>query len=166
MYDNDMFEPLQTIALIDLITRVGLAALLGGLIGLDRDLKNKPIDFRAYMIVCVATCLVAVLGQELYATYASQDNFVSLDLGKIISGTLTGVGFLGAGAILRDKDDKNQIIGTSTGASIWGASIIGMCIGFGYVVVALVGFVTIFAILIVLGYCRQGISGQKDKEKA
>ncbi len=161
-----MFEPLQTLNFIDLIARIGLAALLGCLIGLDRDLKNKPIDFRAYMIVCIATCLVAILGQELFATYAAKDNFVSLDLGKIISGTLTGIGFLGAGAILKDKDNENQIVGTSTGASIWAASIIGLCIGFGYFVVAIAGFVVILAILLAFGYFRGVISGQKDKEKA
>ncbi len=160
-----MYESLQTLDLLNLIGRVLLAALLGGLIGLDRDLKNKPIDFRAYMIVCVATCLIAIMGQELYATYAPKDNFVSLDLGKIISGVLTGIGFLGAGAILRDKDDKNKIIGTATGASIWAASAIGLCIGFGYIVIALVGFATIFLTLMVIGYGRQMISGEKDKEK-
>jgi putative Mg2+ transporter-C (MgtC) family protein len=161
-----MLEPLQTLTLPELCFRVGLAALLGFLIGLDRDFKNKPIDFRAYMIVCIATCLVAVLGQELYETYDVEDNFVRLDLGKIISGVLTGIGFLGAGAILRDTDDKNQIIGTSTGASIWGASIIGLCIGFGYITLAIVGFVSIFTILLGVGYCRRLISGKKDKEKA
>lgn len=160
-----MFEPLQTVSLIDLVVRVGLAALLGCLIGLDRDLKNKPIDFRAYMIVCVATCLVAILGQELYATYAARDNFVSLDLGKIISGTLTGVGFLGAGAIMRDKNNENRIVGTSTGASIWVASIIGLCIGFGYVVVAIVGFAAIILILLGIGFLLPEIRGDKDKEK-
>ncbi len=158
-----VFESLQTLTLIELLFHVGLAAVLGCLLGLDRDLKNKPIDFRAYMIVCVSTCLVAILGQELYATYAQEDNFVSLDLGKIISGVLTGIGFLGAGAILRDKSD-NRIVGTATGASIWGASIIGLCIGFGYITIAIIGFLSIFIILIGIGYSRYLIEGKKDTE--
>jgi putative Mg2+ transporter-C (MgtC) family protein len=157
-----MIYSLETLTFIELAMRVGLAALLGCLIGLDRDLKNKPMDFRAYMIVCVATCLVAILGKELYATYAAHDDFVTLDIGKIISGTLTGVGFLGAGAILRDKDDKNQIIGTSTGASIWGASILGLCIGFGYILIALIGFLTIFLILFGVGYFRRKMPDNKN----
>jgi putative Mg2+ transporter-C (MgtC) family protein len=150
-------ESLQTLSLWELILRVCIAAALGAAIGIDRDVKNKPVDFRAYMIVCLATCMLAILGQELYATYAQRDNFVSLDLGKIISGVLTGIGFLGAGAILRDKDNKNEVIGTATGASIWGASILGLCIGFGYFTLAFIGFFTILIILIFIGYIRKKV---------
>jgi putative Mg2+ transporter-C (MgtC) family protein len=159
-----MLEELQTVAYEDLAIRIGLAALFGCLLGLDRDMKNKPVDFRAFMIVCVSTCLVAILGQELYATYANQDGFISLDLGKIISGALTGVGFLGAGAILKNSDN-NQVIGTATGASIWGSSIIGLCLGFGYITLATVGFIVIFAILLIIGCFHRLLSGHPDKEK-
>ena len=131
--------------------------------GLDRDMKNKPVDFRAFMIVCISTCIVAILGQELYATFANKGDFVSLDLGKIISGTLTGIGFLGAGAILKSNDHK-QVIGTATGASIWGASIIGLCLGFGYLILATVAFASIFLTLLVIGHLRRILSGQPDKE--
>jgi len=160
-----MLEALQTLTYQELFFRVALAALFGCLLGLDRDIKNKPVDFRAFMIVCVSTCLVAVLGQELQATYTSDiRGFVSLDLGKIISGALTGIGFLGAGAILKNSDD-NKVVGTATGASIWGASIIGLCLGFGYVTLASIGFLTIFIILILVGYIHHIVNGHTDTEK-
>jgi len=159
-----MLEELQTVTYQELLIRIGLAALFGCLLGLDRDMKNKPVDFRAFMIVCVSTCLVAILGQELYATYANQDGFISLDLGKIISGALTGIGFLGAGAILKNND-SNQVIGTATGASIWGSSIIGLCLGFGYITLAIAGFITVFFILLIIGCFYEFICGKSDKEK-
>lgn len=159
-----LLETLQTVTYPELATRIALAALFGCLLGLDRDIKNKPVDLRAFMIVCIATCLVAILGQELFATYAHKDNFMSLDLGKIISGTLTGVGFLGAGAILKNSDN-NQVVGTATGASIWGAAIIGLCLGFGYITLATAGFATIFLILILIGLIRRVFFGHVDKEK-
>lgn len=121
-----------------------MAAFFGCLLGLERDTKGKPIDFRAFMIVCVATCIVAILGQELYHDYSTQQNsgFISLDLGKIIAGALTGIGFLGAGAIIKDHDHQN-VVGTATGAGIWGSAIIGLCLGFGQIILALSGFIII-----------------------
>jgi len=158
-----MLEDLQTVTYIELSTRIGLAALFGCLLGLDRDMKNKPVDFRAYMIICISTALVAILGQELHATYQTQGGFISLDLGKIISGALTGIGFLGAGAIL--KNDDNRVIGTATGASIWSSSIIGLCLGFGYIKLAFTGFIIIFLILFGIGSFYKIIQGYPDKEK-
>ena len=155
-----MLEELQTVTYGDVALRIGLATLFGCLLGLDRDMKNKPIDFRAFMIVCVSTCVVAILGQELYANLNGN---MSLDIGKIISGALTGIGFLGAGAILKNNDD-NQVIGTATGASIWGSSIIGLCLGFGYLGLAFGAFITIFVTLFVIGCFYKTIHGTPDKE--
>lgn len=159
-----MLDDLQTMSYEDLAIRIGLAALFGCLLGLDRDMKNKPVDFRALMIVCVSTCLVAILGQELHATYNNQGDFISLDLGKIISGALTGIGFLGAGAILKNNDNT-KVIGTATGASIWGACIIGLCLGFGYITLAVSGFTAILLILFIIGCFYKEIQGSPDKEK-
>jgi len=84
----------------EMLVRVLLACLFGMVFGLERHSKNKPINFRAYMIVAMTSCIIAILGQELGAELALSDNAANLDLGKIISGTLTGIGFLGAGAIM------------------------------------------------------------------
>jgi putative Mg2+ transporter-C (MgtC) family protein len=142
----DYLGTLETITYGELAFRIFIAALFGCLIGIDRDVKNKPVDFRAYMIVCVSACVIAILGQELYSVYHNEDDFIRLDLGKIIAGSLTGIGFLGAGAII--KNSNNEIIGTATGAGIWGSSIIGLCIGFGQIILAFFSFVTIWLILI------------------
>lgn len=160
-----MLEELQTLTYTELFLRIFLAALFGCILGLDRDVKNKPVDFRAYMVVCVSTCLVAIMGQELQHLYQDSQGFISLDLGKIISGALTGIGFLGAGAILKNTNDKGQIIGSTTGASIWGSAIIGLCLGFGFIFLALTGFAVILGTLVIAGWLLPTIHGYQDKEK-
>lgn len=141
---------MDAVGLVETMIRVVLAMGFGFLLGMERDRKNKPIDFRAYMIVAVTTCLVAILGQEIYSDYASANGVVSMDLGKIIAGTLTGIGFLGAGAIIKVEGD--QVVGTATGASIWASGGIGLCLGFGMYGLAVIGFAAIAITLVAGGY--------------
>ena len=118
---------LHTLSIPELLARVGLAMLFGMVIGLDREHKNKPIEFRAYMIVCVTSCIIAILGNELYHLHVVVYKDATMDMAKIIEGTLTGIGFLGAGAIIhKGGANGNEVIGTATGASIWGAGGIGL----------------------------------------
>lgn len=133
----------------EMLVRVGLACLFGMIFGLERSSKNKPINFRAYMIVSMTSCIVAILGLELGSELASAETASNLDIGKIISGTLTGIGFLGAGAIMRLDNDR--VVGTATGASIWAAGGIGLTLGFGYYALAATAFVTVAIILIIGG---------------
>ena len=94
---------------------------------------------------------------------SAETSIFSLDLGKIIAGALTGIGFLGAGAIIKREGD--QIVGTATGASIWAAGGLGLTIGFGAYGLAIMGFITIYLILLVGGYFMPQVNGQTDKEK-
>jgi putative Mg2+ transporter-C (MgtC) family protein len=133
----------------DVCLRVFLAAAFGLFLGLDRDSKGKPVDFRVYMIVAVTTTAIAILAQEINWLYSDQENFMSLDLGKTIAGLMSGIGFLGAGAILKINDEK--VVGTATGASIWASGGMGLCLGFGLYGLALVLFVTLALTLVVAG---------------
>jgi putative Mg2+ transporter-C (MgtC) family protein len=156
IYGNKMehlFE-YRTISLIEVILRIGLAAGFGLALGLERYWKNKPMDFRAFMIVAVTSCIIAIMAQEVYADYASSDNTVRLDFMQVISGVLTGIGFLGAGAIIRSRDSA-QVIGTATGASIWASGGMGLALGFGFYMLALISFVTIFSVLFLFGLVMQ-----------
>lgn len=100
------------------------------------------MGIQCYMIVCIATCLIAILSMELRETFLIEDNETTLDIGKIISGSITGVGFLGAGAII--QSGKERVVGVVTGASIWTAGGIGLCIGYGMYALA----VTVLALII------------------
>lgn len=154
---------LDVISLTELMVRILMAVAFGLILGLDRDTKNKPIDFRAYIIVAVTTCVVAIMGQELYQDFQSTENFISLDLGKIISGALTGIGFLGAGAIIHQ--DGNKVVGTATGASIWAAGGIGLVLGFGFYLLAFVAFLAVAVTLIGRGAAMSLLNGKADKEE-
>lgn len=146
---EQLFE-YRTVNLGEVILRVLLAGSFGLALGLERYWKNKPMDFRAFMIVAVTSCVIAIMAQEVYAEYSSSDNTVQLDFMQIIAGVLTGIGFLGAGAIIRSRDGV-QILGTATGASIWASGGIGLALGFGFYMLSLVSFLTIFGILFVFG---------------
>lgn len=164
-----MFEflDMDIVSLPETLLRVCLALAFGAVLGLERDRKNKPIDFRAFMIVGVTTCIVAIMSQELYSDYAQVDKIISLDLAKVIGGVLTGIGFLGAGAIIKVGEDR--VIGTATGASIWASGGIGLCLGFGMYGLFLIAFFAIAAVLIIGGYftnaVRQGAEDETEKAK-
>lgn len=148
------FFSVQFISLWEAILRMALALFAGLLVGLERSYKRKPADFRVFMIVAITCCLIAMLGQELYSEYSMSENVVVIDLGKIIAGTMTGIGFLGAGAIIKQRG--GEVIGTATGASIWASGGIGLSLGFGVYSLALIALLAVMAILVVGGLCKLG----------
>jgi putative Mg2+ transporter-C (MgtC) family protein len=156
----DEFLGYRTIGIVEVVARVGLAGFCGFALGLERHRKRKPMDFRAFMIVAVVSCVVAIMAQEIYADYASSDRTVKLDFMAIVSGVLTGIGFLGAGAILRGSEDR--VIGTATGASIWGAGGIGLALGFGFYLLAAIAFLAIFGVLWLFGLIMPSVVGDRD----
>ena len=147
----------------EVMLRLSLAIIMGFLIGWERDYKNKPIDFRAYMIVCATTCLVTMVAQEQSNDFLNQNTIISLDLGKVFAGVLTGIGFLGAGAII--KRDGDHIVGSATGASIWAAGGLGLALGFGTYALAFAGFATVILVLLVGGHFMPKVNGKEDREK-
>ncbi len=159
----DQLLQFQTITWPDAAARVSIALLFGFCVGLDRNLKNKPIDFRVFMIVASTTCLLAIMGQEIVAYYAENNPNLKLGPLRIVEGVLTGIGFLGAGAILKSGGDEPRIIGTATGASIWSSGAIGMMLGFGFYNLALLGFAVLLIILVLFGVLRKPIFDQSDK---
>lgn len=163
MIDFESVFTLQSLTIGELVFRTLVAMTFGLLLGLDRDTKNKPIDFRAYMLVTVTTCLLMILTQELHQVLLAENNALSsLDYAKVISGVVTGIGFLGAGAIIHKSDDR--VVGTATGASIWAAGGMGMAIGLGFYTIAIVAFVAIASTLVIGGMFMCALSGRNDRE--
>lgn len=140
------------------LLRLSLAMVAGLVLGLDREFKKKPGDFRVYSIVSVASALLALLSLQLFHDFAASEEHVQLDPGRIIQGILMGIGFLGAGVILhKDRD----VIGTATGATIWACGALGLAIGYGYFTLAFAAFVMMFFILTVLGFLMPYISKKR-----
>jgi putative Mg2+ transporter-C (MgtC) family protein len=106
------------------VLRVGLALLAGGLIGLEREYRDKAAGFRTLIFICVGAALFTVLSTKLAG---------GNDATRIAANIVSGVGFLGAGVILRDG---GKVIGLTTAATIWLTAALGMAFGGGYYLLA------------------------------
>lgn len=137
--------------LMTIFIRIGAALLVGLLIGIDRNWKKKPVDFKAYVIVSVASTITAILCLSMGEEFARTHPGAALDPMRAVQGVLMGIGFLGAGVIIKHaKDDR--VVGTATAASIWATGALGLVIGFGYFKLAAIGFGAIFFTLLALGF--------------
>lgn len=138
---------------LQVVVRLLIAALLGGSIGLERLLKGKPAGLRTQMLVCMGSALVLIV--------ARLDGIPLNEIARIISGILTGVGFIGGGVILKIKQDR-EIRGVTTAASIWTTAAIGIAVGLGEVWIAVVSMIVVWVILSVLGYLEHHVWGLAD----
>jgi len=137
-------------ALPGFLLRVAFAALCGGAIGLERERRGKPAGFRTNILICVGATLYMVVG-ELMATARGA---ASLDPTRIAAQVVSGIGFLGAGAILHSR---GAVVGLTSAATIWVVAAIGLLIGAGFPVLGLLTleFLQAFEMRI-LGRCRMG----------
>jgi putative Mg2+ transporter-C (MgtC) family protein len=126
---------------LDMLAKLGLATLLGGLIGLEREMHSQPAGLRTHMVVCLGSCLVM-----LVSIYMWKLDPAKADPGRIAAQVVTGIGFLGAGAIMRFG---MSVKGLTTAACLWTAAAIGLAVGAGYwkAGAAATGF-TLFAIFV------------------
>ena len=121
-----------------MLWRLVLAVVAGGLVGLEREMVHRPAGIRTHMLVCLGSCLYAML----------TDIMIPIEDARIIAGIATGIGFLGAGTIFKSKSDVH---GLTTAASIWTVAAVGIGIGFGQLWLT---FLCVVLILIVLNLNR------------
>ncbi len=134
----------------DVALRLGLAALASAGIGFNRDERSHPAGLRTIMLVCLAATLAAMQANLVLPTVGKALNsFVQIDPMRLPLGVLTGIGFIGAGAIVR-RD--NFITGLTTAATIWIVTILGILFGLGQLVLASIGSVLALIILWLLRY--------------
>lgn len=137
-----MFAP-QTLDWLTFGIRMGAAALLPLLIGLERFVRRKPIDFRPFVIISVGACGLAVCTLELMP--GAYPERVEIDPSRVLEGVITGIGFLGAAAMFREG---SFVQGAGSAASIWVAGAIGLACGFGELWLA--GTMTAIVLLLLL----------------
>jgi len=140
--EDGTFSPIH-ISWMEALLRLGLSMFLPLLIGIDRFIRGKPIDFRPFMIVALAACALSLTIMELGARNTGPQ--VDLGLSRVFSGVITGIGFLGAGAMFRQD---SYVKGAGSAASIWAAGAIGLICGVGllWLAVLLAGGVLIVLI--------------------
>jgi putative Mg2+ transporter-C (MgtC) family protein len=130
--------------LLDVFLRLALAAGLGGAIGLEREFRHKPAGLRTNMLIALGSALFAILSVELGTAAGSSD--------RVASQVVSGIGFLGAGAILRSG---GNITGLTTAATIWVNAAIGMAAGLGSYSVAAGGAGLTLVVLALLPFMER-----------
>ena len=138
----------------EVVIRLALAALVGGLIGYEREFKNRPAGFRTHILVCLGAAITSMI--QLYAIqdttsiilqYPELQAALKADMGRLGAQVITGVGFLGAGTIIHEK---GSVKGLTTAASIWTVACIGLAVGLGYYTLTILSTICVFIVLVFL----------------
>lgn len=129
---------------LELLLRLLIAGVLGGVIGYEREHTNRPAGFRTHILVCVGSALVMVTSEFIFNKYHTIAN---IDPARLGAQVISGIGFLGAGTIIRDGFN---VRGLTTAASLWAVSCVGIAAGIGFYEGAIIATVLIFLTLIVL----------------
>ena len=111
---------IREITYLSIAIRIAVAVLLGGIIGFERGMKNRPAGLRTYMLVCVGSCLIMLTNQYIFQVFKTGDPV------RMGAQVVSGIGFLGAGIIFIQR---GAIQGLSTAAGMWATSAIGLAIG-------------------------------------
>ncbi|WP_445488743.1 MgtC/SapB family protein [Niallia sp. 03133] len=123
---------------IDMLIKLGLSAVLGMIIGLERELKRKPVGLKTSLVICIVSCLLTVVSIESAYMFPKNEKInITMDPLRLAAQIVSGIGFLGAGVILRRGNDS--ISGLTTAALIWGAAGIGIAVGAGYYLESIIG---------------------------
>ena len=125
---------------IDLSVKILLALVLGGTLGFERERQHRPAGLRTFMLVSVGSCIFTIV---------SAQGFVGADPARVAAQIVSGIGFLGAGEIIRNG---GTVQGLTSAAGLWAVAAIGMAVGTGQYLLAVLGAV---AIVVVLGLLRR-----------
>ena len=135
---------------IDFLIRIVAAIVLGFLLGLERELTNKYAGLRTHILVCLGACIFTIVSIYGFPTFADGDNVIVnqatgiRDTGRVAAQIVTGIGFIGAGTVLRNGP---MIIGLTTAATLWISAAIGMTCGVGMFDVAVITTIISVAVL-------------------
>lgn len=134
-----MLNTVHTIAALtdgEILIRLLISVVVGGVIGLERGKTRRPAGFRTHMLVCVGSCVVMMTNLFLYTSG------LDTDPARLGAQVITGVGFLGAGSILLTTG--NRVKGLTTAAGLWASACLGLAIGAGFYVAAVLGSILVF----------------------
>ena len=130
---------------IDVVIRVVLSIILCGLIGIERKFYHKPAGFRTNVLVGLGSTILMIISLYILTNYNEGG---SVDISRIASQIVTGIGFLGAGAIIQGR---GSIHGMTTAATIWVVAAIGIAVGLGFYFTAVIATIGALVVLVILG---------------
>lgn len=135
--------------------RIFFAILCGGIIGLERELKNKPAGIKTNILICLGATLYTSISVLLAMSFSDGGHYG--DPARVAAQIVTGIGFLGGGTIIQSR---GTVLGLTTAATIWVVAAIGMCIGIGHVDIAVICSITIILVLVGAGLFEDRILGR------
>ena len=149
---NDLLRVPEVAHLTDVAVRLVAAAILGGILGAERELEGKAAGLRTHMLVA--------LGAALFVLLPSEIGMATADLSRVIQGVATGIGFIGAGTILKLRD-RQEIIGLTTAANLWLTAAIGVAVGAGRLWLPIVCVVCAWTVLTLLARVEKRIAARR-----
>lgn len=135
---------------LDVALRLLLACICGGIIGINRGLKNRPAGIRTHTIICMGSALTMILGIYFSVMLGEWNIAASADVTRIGAQVISGIGFIGVGTIM--VTGKQKIKGLTTAAGLWASACMGLAIGAGFYLAAIIGCV--FIIITVVLFSR------------
>ncbi|WP_105614495.1 MgtC/SapB family protein [Vallitalea okinawensis] len=147
-----------SLTLVDAITRLLLAFILGGIIGWERENTNRPAGFRTHILVATSGCLAMIVNYEMFETFGGLTN---MDPGRMGSYVISGIGFLGAGTIIREGA---SVKGLTTAASLWASAMLGLACGAGLYEISILVTLLIIFTLLVMNKVEHRVSKKRQKK--
>jgi putative Mg2+ transporter-C (MgtC) family protein len=147
-----------------LVLRVLLAVVLGSALGIEREIDNQPAGFRTHILICLGAALFGLISVHAFAPFEASRNStnVQIDVTRVASQVVVGVGFLGGGAILKYGA---SVRGLTTAASMWVAAAVGLAVGVGYYWAAVAVTVATLIALVVFRSLRDWIRRQFGRRR-
>jgi len=130
--------PLET----EIIIKLVVSAILGGLVGFEREVQRKPAGMRTHSLVCIGSTLFTIISV----------NLIGAEPSRIAAGIVTGIGFIGGGMIFKSED---RVRGLTTAAELWVLAAIGVAVGIGFYFASLVATLIVIFILIPMKYIEK-----------
>ncbi|SJZ34607.1 MgtC/SapB family protein [Garciella nitratireducens] len=133
----------MSLTYLEIIKRLLLALILSGVIGFEREITNKPAGFRTHILVCIGSTIIMLISIKMHEIYRYESDIDPTRLGAQV---ISGIGFLGAGTIIREGA---TVKGLTTAATLWVVSCIGLAVGAGFYIISLVASICILITLLV-----------------
>lgn len=127
---------METLTEFQLLGKIGIAALLGGLIGLEREFAERPAGLRTHMLVCATATFLVILARHMVLTFEEQ-NILNTDPVRVMEAIIVGISFLGAGTIMKYRREGEHVVeGLTTSASILSVAAIGIAVALDALILA------------------------------
>jgi putative Mg2+ transporter-C (MgtC) family protein len=141
-------EFIQNLSWLDITLRVLAAIAIGLIIGIEREISNHPAGMKTHVLVCLGSALASIIAAEMGTSIYLYPG-ARVDLSRIASGVVSGMGFIGAGAIMKSRDGT-MVTGITTAATLWATACMGLAVGMGYYRMAFIVLIAVFGTTVIL----------------